>query len=184
MKRIFIGIKIIPDENFLRIFSSLKVELSDESVKWTDAENIHITLAFLGDTDESRIPVLDRMLAEKCTGFGTFALRLAGIGLFRNLRDPRIIWAGIEDAKRISDLNGLVADGLKKNDFPVEERPFSPHLSLGRVKRISDNEKLKRFVEANAGAFIQNVQVKEVILFESVLKQTGPVYKPLGKYQL
>lgn len=184
MKRIFIGIKITPDENFLRIFSSLKAELSDESIKWTDAENIHITLAFLGDTDEARIPVLDRMLAENCTGFGPFGLRLTGLGLFRNLRDPRIIWAGIEDTRRIAELNGLVAAGLKKNDFPVEERPFSPHLTLGRIKRISDNEKLKSFVEANSGTFVQNVQVKEVILFESVLKQTGPVYKTLGKFQL
>lgn len=184
MKRIFIGIKVTPDENFLRIFSSMKSEFSNESVKWMDADNVHITIAFLGNTDEARLPVLDRMLAEKCTGYGSFGFDLAGIGLFRNIRDPRIIWAGITDSKAIADLNALVAEGLKKNDFPLEERPFSPHLTLGRIKRITNIEKLKSYVEANSGTFIQNVQVKEVILFESVLKQTGPVYKPLGKYQL
>ena len=103
MKRIFIAVKVVPDSNFTGHISSVKSRLSGESIKWTDPGNIHITLAFLGNTQEIVIPLIENMLKEKCSDFGSFAVLLSGFGVFKSLRDPRIIWTGIEQSEKLLD---------------------------------------------------------------------------------
>src|SRR3970282_1171741 len=102
--------------------------------------NIHITLAFLGNTQEIIIPLIENMLKEKCSGFGSFAVVLRGLGVFKSLRDPRIIWTGIEQSEKLKELNVIVVKELKNIGIVVEDRPFSPHLTLGRIKHIEDIE--------------------------------------------
>jgi 2'-5' RNA ligase len=163
---------------------SLKALLGDENIKWVDPANIHLTLAFLGDTGEKRIKILADILREKCTGFHEFEFVLAGTDIFKNFRDPRLIWIGIRYSEKLFLLNNIVTDGLKENGFIVEERQFKPHLTLGRVKSVKDTENLKIVLERYRDTEFQRVHAKEVILFESILMSTGPLYKPLGKYPL
>ena len=184
MKRIFIAVKVVADSNFTGHISSVKSRLSGESIKWTDPGNIHITLAFLGNTQEIVIPLLENMLKEKCSGFGSFESILSGFGIFKSLRDPRIIWTGIEQTEKLKELHTIIAKGLKDVGIVVEDRPFSPHLTLGRIKHIEDIESLKNLLEKYNGTEMQKVPVNEVILYESILKQTGPVYKPISVYKL
>jgi 2'-5' RNA ligase len=96
MKRIFIAVKIEPGEILLKMISSFKTGLSNENIKWTNTDNIHITLSFLGDTEESQIIAINEILMVKCEGFGQFDLVLKGTGVFKSQGDPRVIWAGIE----------------------------------------------------------------------------------------
>jgi 2'-5' RNA ligase len=96
MKRIFIAIKAEAGATLLKIVSSLKSGLIEEGIKWTNPDNIHITLAFLGDTEEDMIRVISSKLKDRCEGSGNFELYIRGTGVFRNLSDPRVIWAGIE----------------------------------------------------------------------------------------
>ena len=84
MRRIFIAIKIEPENNFLRIYSSLKALSGTEKINWVDPANIHLTLAFLGDTEEERIKAAAIMLKKQCTGFGEFDFNLSGIGVFKD----------------------------------------------------------------------------------------------------
>src|SRR5664280_262717 len=91
MKRLFIALKVEPGEPLLTMISSFKSGLNMDSIKWTNPGNIHITLAFLGDTDEKMIITLCSMLKENCTGFGEFQLILKGSGIFRNMNDPRTV---------------------------------------------------------------------------------------------
>ncbi len=182
MKRIFIAIKVEPDAALLEMISSLKSLLAAESIKWVDPSSIHLTIAFLGDTDEKRIKILNSMLNYKCPGFNEFEFILAGTGVFKNIRDPRVIWAGIRSSGRLSDLNVVISAGLKETGFNIEERPFKPHLTLGRVKSVKNTENLKFVLDKYSETEFQTVLVKEVILFESILQQTGPVYKPLGDF--
>jgi 2'-5' RNA ligase len=184
MKRVFIAVKVHAEGDLLRMISSLKASLGTENIKWVDTSNIHLTLAFLGDTEEKRIKILSGMLNEKCTGFNDFEFLLAGTGVFKNYRDPRIIWIGIESAERLLALNTVIAEGLKFAGFKTEEREFKPHLTIGRIKTIKDAENLKTVLERYKDRQIQTVNVGEVILYESILMQTGPLYKPLGKYPL
>ncbi|MDP4224024.1 MAG: RNA 2',3'-cyclic phosphodiesterase, partial [Bacteroidota bacterium] len=122
MKRVFIAVKVDAGGDLLRMLSSLKSLLAAEKIKWIDPSNIHLTLAFLGDTEEGRIKTLNTILRQKCTGFGNFEFVLAGAGVFRNYRDPRIIWTGIQSSDKLIKLNELITAGLRENGFETEER--------------------------------------------------------------
>lgn len=184
MKRIFIAVRIEPGEELLKMISSLKTALKNESIKWTETSNIHITLVFLGDNEDNRIKEIDAILSGICSGFGSFDLILRGAGIFRNLRDPRIIWAGIDNSKELTDLNRSISVKLRETGTHLEERTFNPHLTLGRIKRINDTRELSDLIENYKDKEIQRLRVSEIILFESVLRPEGPVYKPLGRYSL
>jgi 2'-5' RNA ligase len=184
MKRVFIAVKVDPVGELLKLYSSLKALLGVENIKWVDPGNIHLTIAFLGDTEEKRIKILSNMLGDICYDFKEFDFVLAGTGIFKNFRDPRVLWVGIKSADKLSAINNLITEGLKINGFKTAERPFSPHLTLGRIKSVRDTENLKNILERYRDVEFQKVDVKEVILYESILMQTGPLYKPLGKYML
>jgi 2'-5' RNA ligase len=184
MKRAFIAVKVEPGGELLRMISSFKALLGAENIKWVDPANIHLTLAFLGDTEEKRIKSITSMLKERCTGFNEFDFILAGTGIFKNYWGPRVIWVGIRSSEKLIMLNNIITDGLRENGFEIEDRQFRPHLTLGRVKSVKDTENLKKVLEKYRDTEFQKVEVKEVILFESILMQTGPIYKPLGSYSL
>jgi 2'-5' RNA ligase len=109
---------------------------------------------------------------------------LAGTGVFKNFRDPRVIWVGIHSSEKLLILNDIISDGLRENGFEIDERQFRPHLTLGRIKSVKDTENLKTVLERYRDNQIQIVRVNEVILYESILMQTGPLYKPLGNFAL
>jgi 2'-5' RNA ligase len=184
MKRIFIALKIIPGALLMRMHASLKALLGNEKITWVDPANIHLTLAFLGDTEDDLIKVVSIMLKKTCTGFGEFKFNLVGTGIFKNFNDPRVIWIGIERNEKLLQLNNLIMTGLKDAGFKLEDRPYRPHLTLGRIKFLRDNNALKKALEKYQDKPIQQVHVEEVILYESILKPTGPVYKPIGKFSL
>jgi len=184
MKRIFIAVKIDPGEALLKMISSLKTVLKNESIKWTETSNIHITLVFLGDTDDKRVNEIDSILSGICSGFGSFDLILKGAGIFRSLRDPRIIWAGINSSQEMAELNKRISAELRETGTMLEHRVFNPHLTLGRIKRLNDTQELSGLIENYKNKEIQRVSVSEIILFESVLRPQGPVYTPLGRYSL
>jgi 2'-5' RNA ligase len=179
MKRIFIAIKTEPEETFLNIISSLKAGLERDSIKWAKVENIHITLAFLGNTEDSIINNLIRMLEEKCKGLTPFDLKMKGTGVFKNYSDPKIIWIGVEQSERLSELYEVVLSGLKVLNIDLGDKPFNPHITLGRIKHLHDKIAFRNVLEQFRNTEIQKVPVNEVILFESVLYPSGPVYTPI-----
>jgi len=184
MRRIFIALKVEAEQTLLNMISSLKSGLIKDSIRWTNIDNIHITLVFLGDTEDNVIEELRLMLKEKCKGSGKFKLHLSGCGIFRSMNDPRIIWTGVRTSDDLATLNESIRNGLKQIGITLEDRPYNPHLTLGRIKRISDIQILKSLVEQFRDSEIQIVPVNEVILYESILLQSGPVYKPLEKFSL
>ena len=184
MKRIFIAVRIDPSEELLALMQELKNVLGRDRIKWVDHGIMHLTLVFLGDTEEKKIPELSSTLGECCTGSGATVFKIRGLGVFRNLRDLRVIWAGVSDDGNLERLHKKIKTGLDEKGFPSEERPFSPHLTLGRVKSVRKINNVKNLLEKYSGREFQSVSVTEVILFESILMQTGPVYKPLDRFSL
>ena len=184
MKRIFIGIKVDPEPQFLSIDSTLKALLREERITWVEPSNLHVTLAFLGDTEEVMINIAGILLKKICTSFCGFSFNLQGIGVFRSYNDPRVLWCGIAHSQELINLNEQVTIGLGDAGFKMEERYFKPHITLGRIKSIREISGLKKAVEQYQSTLIQKVFVKEVILFESILKPSGPIYKPVGRFKL
>jgi 2'-5' RNA ligase len=183
-KRIFIAVKIDPDPGLMKIFNLLRTGLKDERIKWTETRNLHITLSFLGDTETGKISAIDEMLRTVAGSLDPFVILLRGTGLFRNFKDPRVIWVGIEPSPALEKLFQSVRDGLKKTGIGNGEDRFNPHLTLGRIKSIRDIDALRHIISDYSNAELQRQDVSEVILYESILLPGGPVYKPLGKYKL
>ena len=184
MKRIFIAVKIGPDEVFRKVISTFKFGLKDENINWINPENIHLTLAFLGDTEEGKIKVISSVIKEKCEGFGNFEIKVKGTGVFKNLNDPRVIWTGIETSEKLKQLYILINKCLGEADIKIEDRLFKPHLTLGRIKHMKPGNSLKDLIEKYRETQLQLVPVNEIILYESILLPQGPVYKPISIYKI
>ncbi len=184
MKRIFIALKIEAGENLLKMISDLKAGLKEENIKWTGIENLHITLAFLGDTAEEKIEIISQMLKGICEKSGEFEMEIRGAGVFKGFSNPRVMWTGVEASEKLTRLSLYVKDGLNERGIVIEDRPFNPHLTLGRIKNVRDKEALRMLISRYNNAFIQLQEISEVILYESILLQKGPVYKPLGVFKL
>jgi RNA 2',3'-cyclic 3'-phosphodiesterase len=184
MKRIFIAIKTEPEKTLQRMYASLRAALANEKITWVSPENIHLTLSFLGEIEEERVKVAGIVLKQKCTGFGEFAIRVSGTGIFRNLNDPKVLWLGIENPDRLIRLGDIINTGLKDTGFKIEDHKFNPHITLGRIKLIRNKEILKSAIAMYQEMFIQEVHIREVILYESILKPAGPTYHAVGKFHL
>ena len=117
-------------------------------VRWVRPEGIHLTLKFMGDI---QVPVAEKILEElpKATaGFSPFQLTVAGLGVFPNARRPRVLWAGLEgDLEALSRLQQAVDDAVGQLGLPKEQRGFSPHLTLGRVRRDVSDGQLRKIGE-------------------------------------
>jgi 2'-5' RNA ligase len=184
MKRTFIAIRIITGINFEELLSDLKSELKDESVRWVDPGNMHLTLAFLGDTADDILKRVSSMLISRCGDFGEFEFAVTGLGVFRNPDDPRIIWAGIEKNERFMELFQLISSELYELGIKTEQRQFKPHLTVGRVRSLKNNDKLKALLKKYEGKTFQKANVSEIVYYESILQQTGPLYIPILAVEL
>jgi RNA 2',3'-cyclic 3'-phosphodiesterase len=171
-----------------KVEEELKRERAARLVRWVAPESIHVTLKFLGDVDAVKLPELQRAVADACTGIAQFDFSIHGLGAFPNLQRPIVIWAG---AQGRVDVAGLLAEKIDTAcaalGFPREERPFAPHLTLGRVKREASLDE-KRIVgemisKAQVGT-IGAVQVERVSVMKSELRPGGSLYTRLGAVEL
>jgi 2'-5' RNA ligase len=184
MKRVFIAIKVETGGLVYQLITSLKSELRTEIIKWTDPENLHITILFLGNTDEEKVDIISTGLKEVCNGFGQFAMVIKGIGIFKSLNQPRVLWAGIEPSGKLELLNINIVTKLRSLGFSIGDYYFKPHLTLGRIKSIVQKNALKMQVDKYCTTEFQNLTVENIILYESILLASGPVYKPIDKFTL
>jgi 2'-5' RNA ligase len=184
MKRTFIALNIDPGENIRRLLSELKSALSNSHVKWVDPENIHITLAFIGNTSEEDIDVIQQILKSSCKDHMSFPLIFQNVGVFKSISDPRIIWLGLKQSLELQNLRDTICSSLKSEGLYNDTRPFSPHLTLGRPKNIRDVGNLIKIISKIGDDTVQASIIENVIFYESILKQEGPVYNTIGKFRL
>lgn len=184
MKRTFIAIKIHPGKELLAMMHEMQRALKGESIKWSSEDNFHLTLAFIGDTQESQLGKIRSALSDYCSGTGDFEFDIKGTGVFRSMKDPKVIWAGIEINDKLGLLHSKVIESLALAGIEIEERAYRPHLTLGRIRSIKDKSILADLTEKYAGTVFQRVNSTEIILYESLLLPSGAVYKPLQKISL
>ncbi|MEW6546616.1 MAG: RNA 2',3'-cyclic phosphodiesterase [Bacillota bacterium] len=157
---------------------------SRADVKWVEEENFHLTLKFLGEVDASRLPHLGEALGRAARGVAPFDFQATGTGAFPSRRRPKVIWVGVgRGAAELGHLAGRVDAELAHLGFPRENRPFSPHLTVGRVRSPHRLDDLVRMLE-QASFATRDVAVNEIVLFQSVLGRGGPVYTPLAHFPL
>lgn len=149
-------------------------------VKWVAPHQLHFTLKFLGEVPEGRIAAAREALSRSVDGLSAFSLTLSGLGAFPRREAARVIWAGCTSGREpLEALAAGVEEAFVAAGFPPEERPFSAHLTLGRVREGGGGRSLSELLAREARRTFGEVVVKEAVLFQSVLGPSGPAYSPL-----
>ncbi|MDY6800588.1 MAG: RNA 2',3'-cyclic phosphodiesterase [Bacteroidota bacterium] len=184
MRRTFIAVKIPVSKQTAEQIKNIKDELQDENIKWVEIFNIHITLFFVGDTDEEMIQSISSNLNNLLYSKESFILKGKGIGVFKNLQNPRVLWMGIEESEYLQHLKLTIDQMMKKLGFEIETRKFKPHLTLGRIKFVNDKRKFKNVLDCYKEFYFQDFKINKVIFYESKLTPSGPVYKVIKQIHL
>jgi len=148
-------------------------------VRLVSAENIHLTLKFMGEVEAARLPDLKRALELSVVGIQPFSYELCEKGCFPNWQRPRVFWIGVQDLQQaLLRLQRQLESEFANFGFPAESRSFQPHLTIGRVKDPRNlSPFLAKFREDDFGSY--QVQVTQVRLIQSDLLPTGARYTPL-----
>jgi 2'-5' RNA ligase len=187
--RAFIAIELPSDltDGLKRLQSEMK-RSNPTSIKWVDPGSIHLTLKFLGNIALSKVPQVTGVLEKACSPFSPLILKTGSLGAFPNLRRPRVFWLGIGgDLNIVMALQKSIDDLLVSIGFAAEARPFSPHLTLARVKEGAMPQERGSFGELIAHTSWKetyDVHVSGVNLMRSQLFPTGPIYSSLAQVKL
>ena len=158
---------------------------TEADVKWVRPEAIHLTLKFLGSIRQEDVGKISGAVAPVIAGWTPFEIRIQGMGGFPNLRNPRVVWVGVDRGKEsLVSLQQEIERKMAELSFPPENRSFSPHLTLGRVRSSRGRAHLTQAVESRKGLELGIFQGREVILFRSELKPSGAVYTKLKEFPM
>lgn len=175
--RLFIAIEL-PVE-LKRALGKLKSDLP--GARWVSAEQIHLTLAFLGEVEEANVERLRAELAR--IHLPPFTLTLTGTGCFPHRQRPRVLWVGLAPQPRLTELAAAVQAAILACGLPVEDRPFSAHITLARLKFPAAQE-VGIFLAQPLPTPLPTLAVHDFILFESRLTPHGAEHLPLMTFPL
>lgn len=183
--RAFIAIEI-PEEikgGMARIQDELKRSGADAG--WTRPEGVHLTLKFLGDVPEAKIDLTKNALAQAARDLSRFRLEIAGAGAFPNPKNPRVVWIGVSgDVDKLAMLQSSVEKSLTAAGFDREDRAFSPHLTLARIKYLRPRYSWQKAIDSIKDIRLSGFDVDHVSLMRSDLKPSGAVYTEIGRVEL
>jgi 2'-5' RNA ligase len=148
-------------------------------VRWVAVPSIHLTMKFLGEVDPAIIPSLTESLERAIRSRNPFVLKLRGLGCFPHLRNPRVIWCGVEgDTEALTQLQQQVEEACEAYGFPPENRAFHPHLTLGRVNGKSNLQPLLDCIKI--GSDLEKSFTTDCVnIYKSTLKPQGAIYTVL-----
>ncbi len=168
-------------ERFSELVRELKKEIGAKRA--TYPREFHITLKFMGEFDEAQPLLLERIkaaLAAACAGVKMFSLDARGVGCFPSPNNPRVVFASVED-DRLAELAARVESGMEKLGFAREDRKFSGHITLARLKEPAN---LAGFFEKYDNFYFGAMEIKRVKLKKSTLTSAGPVYEDVCSVEL
>jgi 2'-5' RNA ligase len=187
--RSFIAIEL-PEElqrSISRLQDQLKIK-SRAPAKWVETGNIHLTLKFLGNINAAIIGDITRALEEAARGIPTIHLNVESLGAFPNNNRTQVIWVGLTgDLEKLRNLQRRVDTALERLGFLGETRPFSPHLTIARLRdwaTYSDRQSIGKLIAETAFHSGHDFRVSSIHLMKSQLTREGPIYSRLGSVGL
>lgn len=157
-----------------------KLACSKAGVKWVVPQNVHLTLKFLGNVEEGRLPEIYAACQRAASGSKSMELEIRKLGCFPNSRRPRVVWLGIEkDSEALRHLQKKVERELEFIGFPRENRKFRAHLTIGRVKGQQGVSKLSQLIEEENNIFVGSMRADNFSVMKSRLLPDGPIYTEL-----
>jgi 2'-5' RNA ligase len=165
----------------------LKKTLRDMPLRWVRTENIHLTLKFLGTVQAGDIDRIKPALERQAASFAPTEVSIGGFGTFPNPTKPLVLWVGLQAGSGLAKFQAAIDAELGQLGFAPEERGFTPHLTVARVRRDHRVANLKRIAELMAATpppFEAAAKLDSVTLYRSDLKPGGSVYNPLVRFSL
>ncbi len=184
--RSFIGVEVGDEVRRKAVALQKQLAKTGAGVKWAAEGGMHVTLLFLGELDDRDIVPVCKAVGAAARAEAPFPLRVSGVGAFPNARRPKVLWGGITDgAEPLRRLyTALEAKLLDLGLYLKEERDYTPHLTLGRVKGEADGNtlapELPKLLAWDGG----RGQVNEVCVYSSEMRRDGPEYVVLGRSEL
>jgi RNA 2',3'-cyclic 3'-phosphodiesterase len=160
----------------------LRQTLGNDIIRWVPTQNMHLTLKFLGDTTSSHLEFLKQLIVRESDLHPQFDLQLGGLGAFPNSRKPRLLWIGIHAPADLAALQKSIETGAARLGYEPEERDFSPHLTIGRVRQTvspPELQKVRATLDTIQLGNIGMARVDSIHLFKSDLQPSGPIYTKL-----
>lgn len=161
-----------------------EINKTGASLKLVEPKNIHITLKFLGDTEETLIDEIEKIMENAVKDIDPFNIQLKGTGVFPNNDYIKVVWIGMSKVEQIADIARKIDEPLSKLGFEKERREFSSHLTIARVKNAKNKEKLVRTIENYNEVEFADIKVNSITLKKSELTPKGPIYTTLKKITL
>ncbi|HEY3346613.1 MAG TPA: RNA 2',3'-cyclic phosphodiesterase [Nitrospirota bacterium] len=158
---------------------------SGADVGWTKPGGVHLTLRFLGPVKEQRIPEIAKAVDEAVKGTAPFSLEVRGTGVFPNPRLARVVWMGLTGAvDELSALQRKVEEACEGLGFGREDKPFRPHVTLGRIKSPKFKDALLRNLDGLSDTKFGKLDITAVSIMMSELKPAGAVYTEMHRAEL
>ena len=182
--RAFIAVDLSPEilERIEQVSLDLRARMKDVPVRWVPVENIHLTLKFLGNVSTANLEILKDILGKVVSSHCECDISVGGIGAFPKPLNPRVIWVGMEVPQELVTLQHNIEIETARLGYSREYRPFSPHLTFGRVSRnasAQDVHAIADVLENYKVGFLGATRLNTVYLYRSDLKPDGAVYTPI-----
>ena len=153
-----------------------RLKYGGDAVSWTNRDNFHLTIKFFGDVSSADYAGISDLIKKRAAAAAGSELELKGLGCFPETGPPKIVWAGCRDASgRLASLCDTLLDGFAALGFK-KDRPFSPHITIGRVKRLYSSAAFIKKISDRREFFVDRVRVRQLDLMKSELFGSGPVY--------
>jgi len=176
----FRGFIAIEVDSFPKIIElENEIKNSGAIVKLVEPKNIHITLKFLGDTDENLIEKIEEILKASVENTEPFEIHLKGAGFFPNQKYIKVMWIGIENTEQLGQITYEIDKKLSELGYDREKRKFSAHLTIARVKSAKNKDKLIQIIEKYKEIEFGKIIVDSIKLKQSELTPKGPIYTTL-----
>lgn len=180
--RLFIA--IFPPKEVQEELAAAQASLAQiAGLKLVEKDNLHLTLKFLGETEEPEIKKIQDAVSEATKGKRAFEVAPKDPGTFPSEKRPRVVWIGFEDSQKIVELQKAIDAELAKFGY-APEKEFTAHLTLARVKAKSDFAELAAAIEKIRGRPFSSFKVQAVVLMKSTLTKKGPIYEEVARFEL
>lgn len=184
MKRLFCAVKITPTYQIENALHALQEALYRERINWVDPANMHITLKFFGDTPGEQLEKIITRLNDASGQIEAFSFDVSGCGSFGPPKAPRVIWLGISGSEGFKKLYHKINKNLQYLGYEADRKEFTPHLTLGRIKIISQQNLLKQLLRSYKDTHFGHFHVEAFQLYQSILRPEGPEYKVVEQFSL
>ena len=182
--RVFVGIPFVDEykKNLKKIKNNWANKLLSK-IKWTQEKNFHLTLFFIGEVNEKKVDQIKDTLEN--VSVAPFILQAGGGGYFPNIKRPRILWVGTKKGYgECIKLAEEVSSSLSSIGIKGDDRPFKPHLTIGRIKYAHLKDNWKELLKYLNEFTWPEITIDRFILWQSILKPTGPIYIPIKEFEL